>query len=190
MTLATTTPDEMLNLAVAAVRQGREMAEVVLNDFPVPVYTTDAEGRITWFNRACIDFSGRMPVVGEDRWCVTWKLYAEDGTAMPHDQCPMALAIRQMRIVRGTSAIAERPDGSKVPFVPYPVLLHDDDGHMVGALNLFVEIDRDEQANSYRTQATRCRRLALSMNEPGTIATLKTMADEYDDKARGLDRLN
>ena len=47
---------------------------------------------------------------------------------MPHEQCPMAKALKDGRAIRGAEAIAERPDGSRVHFVPYPTLLHDHSG--------------------------------------------------------------
>jgi two-component sensor histidine kinase len=64
---------------------------------------------------------------------------------MPHDECPMAVALRENRHVRGAEAIAERPDGSRVSFVPYPTPLRDAEGRLVGAINMLVDItDRKE----------------------------------------------
>jgi len=42
---------------------------------PAAIYTTDASGRITFFNQAAAEFSGRVPEIGSDEWCVTWRLY-------------------------------------------------------------------------------------------------------------------
>ena len=50
--------------------------------------------------------------LGSDEWCVTWKLYWPDGTPLPHDQCPMAVALKEGRAIRNAEAIAERPDGT------------------------------------------------------------------------------
>ena len=45
----------------------------------------------------------------------------------------------------GIEAVAERPDGSRVPFAPYPKLLKDAAGRVTGAVNVLVEIaDRHE----------------------------------------------
>src|ERR1700759_1809424 len=87
-------------------RPYREM----FDSLPAAIYTTDIDGNVTYFNPACVEFSGRTPVIGSDHWCVTWKLYHPDGTPMPHDQCPMAVALREGRLIRGMEAIAERPD--------------------------------------------------------------------------------
>ena len=117
----------------------------LLQALPAAIYTTDAEGRITFFNHACIDFAGRTPKIGE-MWCVTWKLYLPDGTPLPHDECPMAIALKQNRPVRDAEAIAERPDGSRICFMPYPTPLRDERGRLVGAVNMLVDITARKQA--------------------------------------------
>jgi PAS domain S-box-containing protein len=117
----------------------------LLNALPAAVYMTDAQGRITFYNEAAVAFSGRRPVLG-DQWCVTWRLYASDGTPMPHETCPMAVTLREGREIRGAEAIAERPDGSRVTFQPYPTLLRDASGVVVGAVNMLVDITERKKA--------------------------------------------
>jgi signal transduction histidine kinase len=65
---------------------------------------------------------------------------------MPHDQCPMAIALKENRPVRGSEALAERPDGSRVAFVPYPTPLRDDAGALVGAVNVLVDVTERRRA--------------------------------------------
>ncbi len=128
----------------------------VLEALPAAVYTTDAEGRITMFNKAAVEFSGRVPQLGSDSWCVTWKLYWPDGRPLPHDECPMAVALKTGRPVRGAEAIAERPDGTRVWFEPYPTPLHDETGKLVGAINMLVDITaRKASEAAVRTQRRR-----------------------------------
>ena len=133
---------------------GRETAKEapfrkLLEKFPAPVYTTDAAGRITFYNEAAVKFAGRRAQLGIDEWCVTWRLYWPDGTPLPHDQCPMALALKQNRAVRGAQAIAERPDGTRVPYVPYPTPLRDASGALVGAVNMMLDASEPEQVLLY-----------------------------------------
>jgi PAS domain-containing protein len=73
----------------------------------------------------------------------------------------MAMALKEGRPVRGVEGIAERPDGTRVRFIPYPTPLYDSAGAMVGAVNMAVDISdrkraeetvarhRDEQAALY-----------------------------------------
>jgi PAS domain S-box-containing protein len=117
----------------------------LLQALPAAIYTTDANGRITFFNRACIEFAGRTPKIG-DMWCVTWKLFWPDGTPLPHEECPMAIALKENRAVRNMEAMAERPDGSRICFVPYPTPLRDDKGQLIGAVNMLVDITTRKQA--------------------------------------------
>jgi PAS domain-containing protein len=117
------TADRILHMATEAVRRGEDSLLSALDQLPAAIYVTDPAGFITYYNPACIDFAGRVPTVGRDRWCVTWKLYTEDGAFLPHEQCPMAVAILEKRSVRGVTAVAERPDGSRVNFMPCPTHL-------------------------------------------------------------------
>src|SRR5882757_4523051 len=117
----------------------------LLQALPAAIYTTDAEGRITFFNLACVDFAGRTPKIGE-MWCVTWKLFWPDGTPLPHEDCPMAVAIKENRSIRDVEAVAERPDGSRICFLPYPTPLRDETGRLIGAVNMMVDITTRKQA--------------------------------------------
>src|SRR4051812_45555396 len=159
----------------------------VLSRLPVPVYVTDADGAVTYWNKACIDFAGRVPQLGEDRWCVTWRIYTTDGERMPHDKCPMAEAIRNRREVRGKVAIALRPDGSRVAFRPYPTPLFGSDGSFTGAINLLVDVS-DEQAEALNSEAERCRRLADATFNREVSQMLASMADGYERTAAELSR--
>jgi PAS domain S-box-containing protein len=118
----------------------------LLEALPVAVYTTDAEGRITFFNQAAADLWGHRPELGSDRWCGSWRLFWPDGRPMSHDQCPMALTLKEGRHVRGMEAIAERPDGARVNFLPYPTPLRDASGRLIGAINLLLDITERHQA--------------------------------------------
>jgi PAS domain S-box-containing protein len=117
----------------------------LLDDFPAPVYTTDAAGRITFYNEAAVNLSGRRAQLGTDQWCVTWRLYWPDGVPLPHDECPMAIALKEDRAIRGAQAVAERPDGTRVPFMPHPTPLRDASGALVGAVNMLLELGEAEQ---------------------------------------------
>jgi PAS domain S-box-containing protein len=117
-------------------RVGRE----VLDALPSAVYITDSEGLLTYYNPAATKLSGRIPQLGVDQWCVTWKIFLEDGTPLPHDQCPMAVALKGGEITEGIECLAERPDGTRFWFTPYPAVLRDGDGRITGGINLLVDI--------------------------------------------------
>jgi PAS domain S-box-containing protein len=134
--------------AEARLRDSERRLQELLAAIPAAIYTTDAHGMVTYFNETAVEFAGRTPVIGGDRWCVTWKMYRPDGTPLPPDQSPMALALREGRPIRGTEAVAERPDGTRVPFIPYPTPLRDDAGNVVGAINMLVDVSERKQAET------------------------------------------
>jgi PAS domain S-box-containing protein len=123
--------------------KGTELLEAL----PVAVYTTDASGRITFFNEAAAELWGRPPQLGSDQWCGSWRLYWPDGRPMPHSECPMAMTLQQGRPVRGHEAIAERPDGTRIPFLAFPTPLRDAAGQLTGAINLLVDVTGQHQSD-------------------------------------------
>ena len=135
-----------LDPAEETVQRREQHFRELLEALPAAVYATDAAGRITFYNQAAAELAGRRPELGKDEWCVTWRLYWPDGTRMPHEQCPMAVTLRENRPVRGVEAIAERPDGTRVAFMPYPTPLHDASGALIGAVNLLVDIGDRKRA--------------------------------------------
>lgn len=157
----------------------------MLDALPAPIYTTDAEGAVTYWNRACVDFAGREPQLGQDRWCVTWQLYTTAGDFLPHDECPMAEAIKTRRQVRDKVAIALRPDGSRAAFRAYPTPLFDSGGDFTGAANMLIDIS-EEQASSLNDQAERCRRLADATFNREVSEMLGNMAEDYERTAGEL----
>lgn len=120
---------------------------------PVAVYSTDAAGRIMSYNEAAAEFWGRRPVLGEEQWCGSWRLYWPDGSPMAHEKCPMARAIRENRPIRDARAIVERPDGSRALFIPYPTPIHNDNGKLVAAVNVLVEITADNGSGDVSSAA-------------------------------------
>lgn len=119
-----------------------------LESLPIAVYTTDASGMITYFNPAAADFAGREPEIGRDKWCVTHRLFTPDGEPLPHAECPLAIALRENRPVRNVEALAQRPDGTIVPFLPFPTPVRDSEGKVVGAVNALVDLSESTRMDA------------------------------------------
>jgi PAS domain S-box-containing protein len=124
------------------------LSREAIEALPAAIYRTDAEGRLTFYNEAAAELWGCRPELGESKFCGSWKLYWPDGTPLPHDECPMAMALRERRPIRGMEAVAERPDGTRIPFVPYPTPLFDETGRLTGAINMLVDISERKQAEA------------------------------------------
>lgn len=118
----------------------------ILDGLPAAIYTTDSLGRITYFNEAAVTLWGYRPEIGKSEWCGSWKLFWPDGSVLPHGECPMAMAIKHKKKNRGMEAVAERPDGTRVPFIAYPTPLFDAEGLMIGAVNMLVDVSERKRA--------------------------------------------
>ena len=137
------------------IRARDQLSRQLLQALPTAIYTTDAEGKTTFFNEAAADFAGRRPVLGEP-WYVAWKLLRLDGTPLPHDQSPMAIAIREARPMHGEMAIVERPDGSRLACAAYSTPLFDDNGSIIGAVNMLID-STEQQATERALQGINSR---------------------------------
>jgi PAS domain S-box-containing protein len=132
------------------LRRKDDLFRQVLDALPAAIYTTDAAGKITYFNHAAGELAGREPELGKDEWCVTFKLFTSDGKPLPHEKCPMAIALKENRPVRGVEALAQRPDGTLFPFLPFPTPIRDENGQMIGAVNMLVDITERRQAEAHQ----------------------------------------
>lgn len=118
----------------------------LVQSIPAAVYSCDVDGRITLFNDAAVALWGRTPTLGEDMWCGSWRIYRPDGSPLPLDECPMAIALREGRSVRDEEIIIERPDGTRRNVLPYPEPIRDSAGNVIGATNMLVDITDRKQA--------------------------------------------
>lgn len=182
--LARPNPEDYLDTALNALAIG-PLCDASLNELPVPIYTTDADGALTYWNRACADFAGCEPEIGQDRWCMTWHLFTTTGEPLADEKCPMAQALKERRPIRDVIAIAERPDGSRVAFRPYPTPLFDAEGSLIGAINMLIDVT-EEQSHALHQQADRCRRLAGATYDRTTSKVLGEMADGFERTAGRL----
>jgi PAS domain S-box-containing protein len=155
----------------------------LLSALPVAVYMTDAEGRITYYNEAAAELWGHRPELGSSQWCGSWKIYWPDGRPLPHDQCPMAMTLKEGRPVRGVEAIAERPDGTRVNFLPFPTPLYDESGRLTGAINLLMDVT-DRHANE--VHAARLAAIVATSDDAIVSKTLEGRVTSWNAAATRL----
>ena len=155
----------------------------LLDALPVAVYMTDANGYITYYNEAAAELWGCRPDIGSSRWCGSWKIFTPDGRRLPHDQCPMAVTLKEGRPVRGVEAIAERPDGTRVNFLPYPTPLRDADGRLTGAINLLMDIT---ERHSNELQMARLASIVASSDDAIVSKTLEGRVTSWNAGATRL----
>src|SRR5690242_13648458 len=62
----------------------------VLEALPAALFTTDAQGQITFYNRAWAELTGR-PADAPEPWRVTLRLFRPDGTELKPEEYPLAV---------------------------------------------------------------------------------------------------
>ncbi|MBU2089330.1 MAG: PAS domain S-box protein [Alphaproteobacteria bacterium] len=131
-----------------ATRKDDSSLEAGIEALPAAIYMTDAEGRMTYFNEAAARLWGRRPVLMQDMWCGSVKLFWPDGTPLAPENCPMATTLRRQTNASPCEVIAERADGTRLPVLAHPTLLRDESGVVTGAINMLVDISEQKQVHA------------------------------------------
>ena len=129
-------------------RSGEERLRQLLCALPAAIHTTDTAGRITFYNRAAVDLWGAIPELGKDKCADLCRLYYPDGSLMPLDQCPTKICLTESRAIEGREALLERPDGTRIPIIPYPARLVDKRGAVVGVVSMKLDISERKKAEA------------------------------------------
>src|SRR5437870_4602898 len=103
-------------LGEVARYQGEEHFHRLLEKLPAAAYTCDAEGLITYYNQHALQLWGRSPKLNDprDRYCGSFKLFTVGGSPIAHNQCWMALALRNGQEYNNQEILIERPDGQRL----------------------------------------------------------------------------
>jgi PAS domain S-box-containing protein len=138
----------------AAGRDGSEFRQL-LEALPAGAYICDADGLITYFNQHAVALWGRTPSLNDptDRYCGSFKLFAKDGSPVAHDECWMALALRERKEYNGQEIIVERPDGARATTLAHANPFIDGEGNLLGAVNVLVDISARKKAEEALREA-------------------------------------
>lgn len=128
--------------APVTARPGSVEFHRLLDNLPVGAYTCDAEGLITYFNPRAVELWGRSPKLNDpaDRFCGSFQLYTIDGCPLAHAQCWMARALNERREYSREEIVIRKPGGEQVVALAHANPLFDDDGRLLGAVNVLVDI--------------------------------------------------
>jgi PAS domain S-box-containing protein len=175
-----------LKTAEAKLRTSEQRYKTLFDLIPVAVYTCDADGIIQEYNRRAVELWGSDPGRNgeEPRFCGSLKLYYPDGRPMPHEECPMARALRGEKLTRkDLEIVIGRPDGKKRDVIPAPKIVTDERGKIIGAINCLFDITERKQ-----TEKAALRLAAVVESSHDAIA-VKTLNGIITDWNRGAERI-
>jgi PAS domain S-box-containing protein len=162
-----------------------EQLRQVLDALQAAVYMTDAAGKITYVNRAAVELVGREPNIGQDEWCVTYRLFTPEGEELPPDERPLAIALREKRPVQAFEGLVQRPDGILCPLLLYPTPIRDSQGELIGAVNMLVEItERKEAEDRFRLAVEAAPNGMVLVDDEGRIVLMNGEAEKLFGYAR------
>lgn len=184
--------------AEEALWDSRQQLERLLGLLPTAVYSCDADGVITYFNERAVEVWGRRPESGDadERFCGSESLFHPDGVPMPHDQTPMAEALRDGTSFRNREVVIRRPDGARVWALVNIDPLRDRAGRITGAVNAFVDISGlkriQEQLKSLNEElehrvAERTRQAEHRTRQLRALARQLTHAEEQERRRLAAD---
>lgn len=127
----------------------------IIDLIPAAVYICAASGVIVRYNHRAVELWGREPRLNDtsERFCGSYRIYSLDGELIPHDQCSMAYTLQTGIAVRDKEAIVERPDGTRITAQVNIDAILDEDGKIIGAVNVFRDITQRKQMESTLRQS-------------------------------------
>jgi PAS domain S-box-containing protein len=156
-----------------ALRESEARYRTLFSSVPVSVYSCDAAGVIQEYNQQAIELWGREPERGNgsERFCGSFRIHYPDGRPMPHDDCPMARALRDETIAEQEAEIlVERPDGSRRSVIALPQPLRNEAGEIIGAINCLYDITERKQIELERERLLEKEQRAREIAEAATRA--------------------
>ena len=143
--VATFTDITAIRAAAITLKNKERDLRQLLQALPTAVYTVDDQGLLTFYNDAAAELWGRRPELGVTRWTGAWKMLSADGTELPPECCAVAVCVREGRPVRNAKGVTIRPDGASIVVQPFATPLIDGEGRLVGAVNMLIDISRQEE---------------------------------------------
>ncbi len=95
----------------------------------------------------------------------------------------MAVSLKYGMALRGSEAVAERPDGTRVPFAALPTPLRDSEGRVTGAINVLIDISERKRGE----ERQRALMSVLNHRVKNTLATVQALASQTI-RGRGIKR--
>ncbi|HEY1007906.1 MAG TPA: PAS domain S-box protein, partial [Sphingobacteriaceae bacterium] len=118
----------------------------LIENLPVAVYTTDAEGNMLLYNRAAVELWGSRPEIGNQSHLESIQIFSTEGEPLPHHQRPLASALINGKPAWNPEVVLKRTDGELRNVLACPSPVFDAAGTLYGGINVLIDITERKQA--------------------------------------------
>ena len=142
-----------------------ELLWAVLENLSEGVVACDANGILSFFNRATREFHG-IPeeALSPDEWAERYSLYRADGTPMPAEEIPLLRALHGENVRDTVMVIAPRDRESRTVICSGQPL-HDASGKLLGAVVVMRDITQQITAERQRAALIHEREISRAKDE-------------------------
>ena len=166
--------------AEEALRESEERYRRLIHSLPACVYSCDARGRIVLYNAAAVKLWGQEPD-SRARWDGAYRLFSAEGRRMPYSRSPLALTVKGEDAIDSVEIIIMRPNGSRSRVLSFPHPIRDHRGHVVGAVNVQVDITAlTETEAALRRSLHQIRTLSQAVEQSPASVLITTPTGEID----------
>jgi PAS domain S-box-containing protein len=149
----------------------------LIQQLPVALYTCNEKGHIQYYNKAAVKLWGKEPVPGREKWCGSSKMFYADGKVLEPENSPMALVVKQKKILDTQEIIIEKPSGQQRRVAACSNLLYNAEGQITGGVNLLLDIteQKNQQViatlneDKYRTLVDQASEAIFITDEEGNL---------------------
>ena len=132
-------------------------------------YACDCSGTLTDYNRRAVELWGREPRAA-DRFTGAYKVLDSQGDPLAPEATATAFLLKSGLAQPNKEVVIERPDGKRVTVLSNVAPLLDEEGNMIGALDVLQDITDRRWSEDARRVA---ERLSASKRVAAEVAQLK-----------------
>lgn len=108
--------------------------------FGVAAYAIDADGFLQRYNSHAAEAWGWSPTLGLQRWAGARDIHYPDGRLRPAAAAPIAMAMRERRIVQEDTVLFRKPDNSRVAGRGVALPVRSSGIGTLGGFNFFLDV--------------------------------------------------
>jgi len=122
-----------------------------------------------------------------EKFCACYKVFLPDGTYVPPDQMPMAIAVREGKSFRNVYVTVERRDGSRFAACFNIDVLRDVEGKIRGAINVFQDVSDQKEVEKQLRESK--QQLAADADALSRLNSLGSRLWKTSNLQQGIDEM-